>query len=234
MYLFWKSGSFNSLLLSENKLNSFFDHNKKKMKMAIQTLQPVSTQNDRIQLPLFFDVEKMKEEVEALGLKDFIFYSVLPLRSPAHLVDTSLPFPPPSTDYADGSWTDWLNTKELEASPYLKSIVEMFQKHTTVTLVRLLRLEKGNTVQEHRDVTLALEEERSVVRLTIPIVKEEHADFYLNDTLVSMKPGECWYMRLSDPHRVENKSDSDRINLTLDMIPNEWVRSMILENDRIM
>tara|TARA_R110002073_G_scaffold53840_4_gene138855 strand:+ start:61392 stop:61994 length:603 start_codon:yes stop_codon:yes gene_type:complete len=199
--------------------------------MTTEILQPTDTKSDRIKLPLTFNVKKMKEEVEALGLNTFVYYNVMPLRSPAHIVDTSLPFPPPAEDYADGSWTDWLNTSQLEASPYLKRIVEKFQEKTTVTLVRLLRLEKGNVVKEHRDVTLGLQEKKSVIRLTIPIIKDENADFYLNNKRVPMKPGECWYLRLTDPHRVENNSDTDRINITLDMIPNEWVRNMILEND---
>jgi len=36
-----------------------------------------------------------------------------------------------------------------------------------------------------------------------------------------MKPGKCWYMRLTDPHSVENNSTTDRINITIDMIPNQ-------------
>jgi len=95
---------------------------------------------DRVKLPLSFDPEKILVEFEALKLGDFEYYNVIPLRSPSHLVDTTIPFPPPAKDYADGSWCDWLNTKELENSPYIKSIVEQFQEHTTVTLVRLLRL----------------------------------------------------------------------------------------------
>lgn len=199
--------------------------------MSTTILEPVDTKNDAIKLPLTFDVEKLTKEIESIGLNQFLYYDVLPLRSPAHLVDPSIPFPPPAEDYADGSWCDWLNTKSLENSPYLKSIIEQFQEHTTVTLVRALRLEKGNVVKEHRDVTLGLQVEKSVIRLTIPVIKDEKADFYLNNKIVPMKPGECWYMRLTDPHQVINKSERDRINITIDMIPNQWVRDMILSND---
>jgi len=200
--------------------------------MSTQTLEPVDTKNDAIKLPLSFDVDKMVAEVENIGLNKFLYYDVLPLRSPAHLVDPSIPFPPPAEDYADGSWCDWLNTKDLENSPYLKSIVQTFQEHTKVTLVRALRLEKDNIVKEHRDVTLGLQVEKSVIRLTIPVIKDEGAKFYLNGKLVPMKPGECWYMRLTDPHQVINKSERDRINISIDMIPNEWVRTLILDNDQ--
>ena len=199
--------------------------------MSTAILKPVDTVNDAIKLPMSFDIEKLVAEIEGVGLNKFLYYDVLPLRSPAHLVDPSIPFPPPADDYADGSWCDWLNTNMLENSPYIKSIIEYFQNHTRVTLVRVLRLERGNVVKEHRDVTLGLQIKKSVIRLTIPVIKEEKADFYLNNTIVPMKPGECWYMRLTDPHRVINKSDRDRINITIDMIPNEWVRNLILAND---
>ena len=152
------------------------------------------------------------------------------MRSPSHLVDTTIPFPPPAKDYADGSWCDWLNTKELENSPYIKSIVEQFQEHTTVTLVRLLRLAPGSVIKEHRDVTLGLEVEKSVIRLTIPILNKEHVEFYLNNTIVDMKPGQCWYLRLTDPHKVFNNGNSERVNLTIDMIPNDWLRTLITKN----
>lgn len=42
-----------------------------------------------------------------------------------------------------------------------------------------------------------------------------------------MKAGECWYLRLSDPHRIVNQGTTERINLTIDMIRNEWVKSLL-------
>lgn len=185
---------------------------------------------DRIKLPLSFNIEKMLSEFDALKLDGFEYYNVIPLRSPAHLVDSSIPFPPPANDYADGSWCDWLNTKELEKSPYIKSIVNLFQEKTTVTLVRLLRLAPKSIVQEHRDITLGLEVEKSVIRLTIPILNKEQIEFYLNNIIVDMQPGECWYMRLTDPHRVINNGETERVNLTIDMVPNDWVKNLIAKS----
>ncbi|MEM7575044.1 MAG: aspartyl/asparaginyl beta-hydroxylase domain-containing protein [Bacteroidota bacterium] len=182
---------------------------------------------DRVRLPLNFDVTRMREEVEALGLNHFIHYNVLPLRSPAHIVDSSLPPPPPADDYADGSWTDWANTAALQKSPYLQSIVDSFCAQTDVTLVRVLRLAAGNTVKRHTDPTLGLEVHKSVIRLTIPISGDDQVEFLLNDVPVPMQAGECWYLRLTDPHQVNNPGETERINLTIDMIPNDWVRAMI-------
>jgi len=185
---------------------------------------------DRVKLPLSFDVDRMRADVERMGLESFIHYNVMPLRSPAHLVDSSIPRPPPADDYADGSWTEWLDTPALEASPYLSEVVDTFRRNTTVTLVRILRLEPGSPVNEHTDPTLGLHIERSVVRLTIPIQSEPEVVFYLNNQPVPMRPGECWYLRLTDPHRITHDGRLERINMTIDMIPNEWVRSLVQES----
>ena len=182
---------------------------------------------DRIQLPFKYNVSKMQMETKVLALEKFEYYKVIQLRAPAHLVDTSLPFPPPAGDYADGSWTDWLDTPELEKSPYLKSIINSFKEHTTVTLVRLLRLAPNSVVKEHTDPTLGLGIEKSVIRLTIPVLNNDKMVFNLNKTPVNMKPGECWYLDLTKPHEVINNVNEERINLTIDMIPNKWIRDII-------
>lgn len=186
------------------------------------------TIGDRVKLPLFFDVEKMQGDIAALRPVDFMYYDAMPLRAPAYQVDSTLPLPPPAADYADGTWTDWLDTPALTKSPYLTSVVDSFRQHTRVTLVRLLRLAPGAVVKEHTDPTLGLEVERSVIRLTIPIVTNDTVEFFLNNERVPLLAGECWYLRLTDPHRIINGGAAERINLTIDMEPNEWVRSLIL------
>ena len=185
--------------------------------------------SDRIQLPLSFDVVKMQREIQALNLNDFVYYNVIPLRSPAHIVDPSLEPPPTAEDYADGSWTKWLDTPLLKKSPYLSSVVDTFRQQSKVTLVRLLRLAPGAIVKEHTDPTLGLQVPKSVIRLTIPILTNDAVEFFLNGIPVSMKPGECWYLRLTDPHRVVNAGTTERINMTIDIVPNEWLRSLMPE-----
>lgn len=201
--------------------------------MSNKTTHTESVTADRVKLPFQFDTNKMIKEFEILKqnhLADYHYYDAIPLRAPAHMVDTSLPFPPPADDYADGSWTDWLDTEKLKSSPYFMSIVDFFREHTKVTLVRLLRLAPGHVVQEHTDPTLALEVEKSVIRLTIPIINNKDVTFYLNQKPVHMNPGECWYLKLNDPHMITNYGEEERVNLTLDMIPNEWLRSIIDEH----
>ena len=68
-------------------------------------MKTTPTPLDRVRLPISFDATTLLEDVRGLDLGPFVYYSVVPLRSPAHLVDPSLPPPPPADDYADGSWT---------------------------------------------------------------------------------------------------------------------------------
>ncbi|MFC3881029.1 aspartyl/asparaginyl beta-hydroxylase domain-containing protein [Algoriphagus namhaensis] len=185
---------------------------------------------DRVKLPIVFDSNKILEEIRKLNLETFEYYDVLPLRAPAYLVDTSLPFPAPVGDYADGSWTEWMDTKTFQGCPYINEVVNTFKQHTTVNLVRILRLSGNSVVKEHTDPTLALEEEKSMIRLTIPVTHNPECQFILNGRLVDMKPGECWYLKLNDPHKVINEGNSERINLTIDLIPNKWIVDLIYKS----
>lgn len=177
---------------------------------------------DRVQLPMSFDVDKMHQEVGALALPPFMEYSVTPLTMPVPRPRTA-----PVTNYANGAWADWPESPFLKACPYLQSVVDTFRARTRVTLVRLLRLAPGGLIEAHTDPTLGLEVEDSLIRLTIPIASDEGTTFYLNDTAVPMRPGECWYLRLTDTHRVVNEGSTVRINMSIDMIPNAWIRSLI-------
>ena len=184
---------------------------------------------DRIKLAPSFDAAEMAKEIRNLDLSNFTYYDVVPLKAPSHELDRSLPIPPPADDYADGSWTEWSHNSILEKLPTVKALISYFEEHAKVNLVRLLRLEAGATVREHCDPTLGIEIERSVIRLTIPIITNPEVKFYLNDLLVPMQVGECWYLRLTDKHRIDNHSSEERINLTIDMIPNEWVHQQLIE-----
>jgi len=182
---------------------------------------------DRIKLHFSFDAFRLLEEVQKMELSGFEYYDALPLRAPAHMVDPKLPFPEPSGDCADGSWTDWLDTDLLKGSNYISEVIDNFKENTTVNLVRILRLSAYSEVKEHTDPTLALEEEKSMIRLTIPVTENPECDFYLNGQVVPMKFGECWYLKLNDPHKIINRGNTERINMTIDMIPNDWIRGQI-------
>jgi len=42
-----------------------------------------------------------------------------------------------------------------------------------------------------------------------------------------MQEGEYWYLDLSRPHRVENRSQIDRVHLVIDCVLNDWLRATI-------
>lgn len=155
-----------------------------------------------------------------MPLHPYLEYSVLALTSPRAIAGQV-------DDYADGTWAEWPPTELLDASPYLTSIVDLMRHLTRVTLVRLLRLAPGSVIAEHTDPTLGLEVERSLIRLTVPICTNDRVAFYLNDTLVPWQPGECWYLRFTDPHWAVNAGDTERIHLSIDVEPNASIRSLI-------
>jgi hypothetical protein len=181
-------------------------------------------------LPFTFDVDQINAELKSFGLKEYQYYDVMPLRSPAHLVDPDLPEPPPALDYADGTWTPWLNNKELNNLPNLSKVIEFFQEHCTVNLVRLMRLGAKSTIKMHTDPTLGLHVEKSMIRLTIPITSNKEAPLQLAGDFVEMNPGECWYIDFTQPHQIQNSGASERINMSIDIIPNDWVKELIINN----
>jgi Aspartyl/Asparaginyl beta-hydroxylase len=91
--------------------------------------------------------------------------------------------------------------------------------------VRLLRLSAGGQIREHRDAGLCLEQ--GLARLHVPIVTGDAVEFYLDGDLVTMAPGECWYLNFDLPHRVQNLGTADRVHLVIDCATNEWLLGQI-------
>ena len=55
----------------------------------------------------------------------------------------------------------------------------------------------------------------------------DRVDFRLNGERITLREGECWYLRLSDPHSVTNGGDTDRIRLVIDAAVNEWLMDLL-------
>ena len=108
----------------------------------------------------------------------------------------------------------------LEGCAYIEEMLESFEAE--VVSVRLMRLEAGAIVREHTDPTLDAAH-REVIRLTVPVFSNDDVTFLLNDIPVPMRPGEVWYLRLSDRHSVLNESQEERVNLSIDLVFNDWL-----------
>lgn len=171
---------------------------------------------DRLRLPMQFDPTRLCEDLarlEVIGWTDHFVkqnyegsWSVIPLRAPAgetHVIRMI---------YPDPSCREFVDTPFLQQCPYFQEVLAAIP--APLQAVRLMRLAAGSVIREHRDHDLAYE--YGAMRLHIPVVTNPDVEFLLNGERVIMNPGECWYLRLSDPHAVANRGTTDRIHLVID------------------
>jgi hypothetical protein len=122
-----------------------------------------------------------------------------------------------------GAAESFAATEALDACPYFQEVLAAFQ--CPLKSVRLLRLAPGSIIREHSDFELG--EQLGEVLLHVPVVTNSQVEFYLAGKSVAMDAGECWYLDLSLPHRVQNQGASERVHLVLDCVLNEWLRDLI-------
>jgi len=170
---------------------------------------------DRIRLDRQYDVELLRRDVgtivSSLAQPSYFYYSPIPLAS-----EVKVP-----------SVHDWAAEPMLQGCPYLQEVFSGFE--TEITSIRLMRLEAGAELKEHTDPTLDAAH-REIVRLTLPVFSDDLVTFLLNGTEIPMKPGELWYMKLSDRHSVHNNSPNERINMSIDVTWNDWVELWLAAN----
>ncbi|AZD05629.1 Aspartyl/asparaginyl beta-hydroxylase [Pseudomonas chlororaphis] len=96
-----------------------------------------------------------------------------------------------------------------------------------IVSARLLRLGPGARIHEHRDYDLGGPD--ADLRLHIPLLSPPRVDFLLDGQRMPMLAGECWFLDLSRPHRVDNYDTQARIHLVLDCRPDPWLEQAIAE-----
>ena len=177
---------------------------------------------DRSKLAQMYDPIRLQQETLSLiqDYPPYIYYSVIPL---------TMPKKSNSTDFSDPNWALWKETPSLNHCSYIQEILNSLKCQKTN--VRLLRLEPHSEIKEHADPQLNLQY-RNQIRLHIPIFVNELVEFKLNNTIVPLKSGELWYMRLSDLHSVKNHGNTERIQLSIDVVVNEWIENIILQGDK--
>lgn len=171
---------------------------------------------DRLQLPLRFDVAKMQADLCRLEsgewLEHFVkqnfdgMWSVIPLRGAAGATH------PVMMMYSDPSCVDFADTPFLSRCGYFPEVLAAFP--FPLDSVRLMKLTPGSVIKEHRDHDLAFE--TGAVRIHVPVTTHPQVDFLLNGDRLDLQEGTAWYLRLSDPHSVANRSDRDRVHLVID------------------
>lgn len=173
---------------------------------------------DRIKLPFGFDPVRLGAALAALESEDWIDHfvtrnyegrwAVIALRAPAG-TETQHPIlqvvsHPGQTAFAD--------TTALDRAPYLRQVLG--ELGFPLGAARLMTLDPGSAILPHRDADL--DAASGWARLHIPIRTNPDVEFLLNDQPVVMRPGECWYLRLSDPHSVRNGGTEPRVHLVID------------------
>ncbi|WHS60597.1 aspartyl/asparaginyl beta-hydroxylase domain-containing protein [Pseudomonas sp. G2-4] len=96
-----------------------------------------------------------------------------------------------------------------------------------IVSARLLRLGPGGCIHEHRDYDLGGPD--ADLRLHIPLLSPPQVDFWLEGERIPMTAGECWFLDLSRPHRVDNRSAESRVHLVLDCRPGPWLEQQITD-----
>ena len=94
--------------------------------------------------------------------------------------------------------------------------------------VRLMKLEAGTIIAKHTDKVDKDIRSGKIVRLHIPVITDENVRMFswLSGGLVDfhMAKGECWWLDVSSPHKVENNSDIDRVHLVVDIYNNDTIK----------
>lgn len=182
-----------------------------------------------LQLPFHFDAGRLQEEVSLLTNTSWQMHyqklhyegewSAIPLRSIGGNADNIIISPTHDAPYED--------TIFLSQCPYLQEVLKTF--NCPLQAVRLLKLNAGAIIKEHRDAELNFE--KGEIRLHIPVTTHADVEFYLDNERMDLAAGECWYMNFNLSHRISNKSNINRIHLVIDALVNDWAKELFNRND---
>lgn len=176
------------------------------------------------QLPFTFDPAALQADLARIGPDEWVphyntsayegSWSGVALRSVGGHANIIYAFPAPQEQFK--------NSEIVERCPSFRQVLETL--HCPLTSVRLLRLDAGSSILEHSDDALGYED--GEVRLHVPIVTDPAVTFYLSGEPIPMQVGECWYLNLTLPHRVDNHSTVDRVHMVIDCKVNDWLTSI--------
>lgn len=140
-------------------------------------------------------------------------WTVLPLRSPGGTAQI-IPDIMGEQEYNDASSMDYC--------PSVKKLINSMA--CCIMSVRLLNLKAGALIKPHRDHELAFE--KGEARLHIPVFTNPEVKFYIEEELIPMQTGQCWYINANLTHWVSNFGESDRIHLIIDCKVNGWLKEI--------
>lgn len=180
-------------------------------------------------LPIAVPITNIQNEVSSITeswhphLNTFDYqgnWEVLSLRSPGGASSTIIP------DIIDGSV--FMDTPLMEKCPSIKKITESLL--CPIMAVRLLNLKSGAKIKPHKDNELAFE--KGETRIHIAVFTNDGVEFYVEDNLVKMNEGECWYINANLKHSVVNNGNNDRIHLVIDCMVNDELKKIFENADK--
>ncbi|PXY40804.1 aspartyl/asparaginyl beta-hydroxylase domain-containing protein [Flavobacterium cheongpyeongense] len=173
-----------------------------------------------IKFPMFFDPEKLKNDVYKIIDKNWInHYNTNDYSGKWTSIALMSQNGKSNSIFALPNGEDKLVATEiLDSCSYFEEILNSFLFEKTA--VRLLKLDVGATVKPHRDNCLGYED--GCFRLHIPIITNSDVEFVLDGNRLIMNEGECWYIDANFIHSVANRGSEDRIHLVIDGLRNEW------------
>jgi hypothetical protein len=182
---------------------------------------------DRARLPFSFDPAGLRDDLDRIAGGDWVDHfvkqnyegdwTVLPLRFTAGATH------PIMRAYSGPTSTAFEDSPLLDRTPCFRAVLAHFE--CPLQAVRLMRLTPGSAIKEHRDHDLAAE--WGAARIHVPVVTNDDVEFLVNRVPVAMEPGTVWYLRLSDPHSVANRGNTDRVHLVIDCVANDWLMDML-------
>ncbi|HXK21104.1 MAG TPA: aspartyl/asparaginyl beta-hydroxylase domain-containing protein [Myxococcota bacterium] len=176
-------------------------------------------------LSLRFDADALAADVARIGPEEWIphfnvhhhdgGWSGVALRAPGG--DATKIYPDPDAPLA------YAATSVLARCPAAQ--VALAALRCPVGSARFLRLAPGSRIREHRDYDLAFAD--GEIRLHIPVTTDPEVEFVLAGERIDLRAGECWYLDVNQRHRVENRSERERVHLVVDCAVDEWLAAQL-------
>lgn len=164
--------------------------------------------------PLAAEAERIEDAAWIRHFNDDDFvgdWAAVPLRSvggsPAHIKPMPRAYPL------------FAPTPYLRGAPHLAAALASFG--CPVGSARLLRLGPKSRILEHSDPYLGHED--GEMRIHLVLATSPDVSFFLDGERLPMLAGQCWYVDVRRPHRVDNDGATSRIHLVVDCAVDDWL-----------
>jgi mannose-6-phosphate isomerase-like protein (cupin superfamily) len=141
----------------------------------------------------------------------------------------SLRSPSGRTDDLGVTGSTFSDSPLLARSPAFSRVLSVFR--CPLKAVRLLSLAPGSFIREHCDNALDFED--GEVRIHIPLQTNPDVEFYLNGERLGLEAGQCYYVNVNLPHRVNNRGTTNRVHLVIDSEVNDWLREVFARSEPV-